>query len=186
MKKLAFYAIAAALFAAVMSGCSQRSSVLNLTPYQSTSNQMGYQKNIRINSIEDARANKSIVATITGSNGNVKEYVTLQNSIESWLQDGLSTELKRLGANLSDFGDIVVDVRIVELKANLSGYSTDNLKGSAKLAITVKRGDQTITKNVSQEQTKFAPIHTSGAFKSFFDELLQDIVKRAAIQILKS
>ena len=147
---------------------------------------MGYQKNIRINSIEDARANKSIVATITGSNGDVKEYVTLQNSIESWLQDGLSTELKRLGANLSDFGDIVVDVRIVELKANLSGYSTDNLKGSAKLAITVHRGDQTITKNVSQEQTKFAPIHTSGAFKSFFDELLQDIVKRAAIQILKS
>ena len=87
---------------------------------------------------------------------------------------------------MSDFGDIVVDVRIVELKANLSGYSTDNLKGSAKLTITVHRGDQTITKNVSQEQTKFAPIHTSGAFKSFFDELLQDIVKRAAIQILKS
>ena len=185
MKNFAFFAFIT-LFAVILGGCAQRNSVLNLAPYQSTSNQAGYQKNIRINSVEDARANKSIVATITGGNGNVKEYVTLQNGIEGWLRDGLGTELKRLGANLSDFGDVVVDVRIVELKANLSGYSTDNLKGSAKLAITVKRGDQTITKNVSQEQTKFAPIHTGGAFKSFFDELLQDIVKRAAIQILKS
>ena len=40
---------------------------------------------------------------------------------------------------MSDFDNIVVNVRIVELKANLSGYSTDNLKDSAKLAITVKR-----------------------------------------------
>ena len=139
MKNFAFFAFIT-LFTVILSGCAQRNSVLNLAPYQSTSNQAGYQKNIRINSVEDARANKSIVATITGGNGNVKEYVTLQNSIEGWLQDGLSTELKRLGANLSDFGDVVVDVRIVELKANLSGYSTDNLKGSAKLALCEEFG----------------------------------------------
>ena len=85
MKNFAFFAFIT-LFAVILSGCAQRNSVLNLAPYQSTSNQAGYQKNIRINSVEDARANKSIVATITGGNGNVKEYVTLQNSIEGWLE----------------------------------------------------------------------------------------------------
>lgn len=82
--------------------------------------------------------------------------------------------------------DLIVDIKIVELRANLSGYGSDNLKGNAKLLLTIKKGETTITKNVAQSQTKFALIHTSGVFDKFLNELLSDIVKRAALQIIKS
>lgn len=168
-------------------GCSQRSAVLNLNTYQSTSNSLGFSRQVHINSITDMRQNKSVVATITNSKGDVSEYVTLQNDINEWLRDGITKEIARLGASVDSFSnDLIVDIEIHELKANLSGYGTDNLKGGVKLLLTIKRGDTTITKNVAQSQTKFAPIHTSGAFNSFFKELLDDIVKRAALQILKS
>ncbi|MGB2551992.1 YajG family lipoprotein [Campylobacter sp. MOP51] len=183
MKKYILIALLPFLFL----GCAQQSSVLNLSPYNSTSNSLGFAKQVQINSVIDNRQNKSIVATITNSKGDVSEYVTLQNDISVWLKDALEKEISRLGGQVVSFSsDIIVDVEIVWLKANLSGYSTDNLKGEAKVMLTIRRGDQTITKNVAQTQTKFAPIQTSGAFDKFIDELLSDIVKRAAVQILKS
>jgi hypothetical protein len=171
----------------IFTGCSQRSSVLNLDAYISNSQKLGFEKNIKINSVIDNRSNKSIIATITDSSGKVDEYVMLQNDLAQWVEDGLKKELTKLGANLNGYeDDIVVDVKIVELKANLSGYSTDNLKGNVNFQITVEKDNKTITKNIAQEQSKFAPIHTEGAFKSFFEELMQDIIKRVAIQIIKN
>ena len=179
--------MAATILALFFTGCAQRSSVLNLQSYATNSQKTNYQKNIRINSVTDERSNKSIIATITDSDGNVDEYVTLQNDLAQWVSQSVEKELKQLGASLDGAEqDVAVDIKILELKANLTGYSGENLKGGVKMQIILTFGDQTVTKNVSQEQAKFAPIHTSGAFKSFFDELLQDIVKRAAIQILKS
>lgn len=179
--------ILSVLIAFAFLGCSQRSDVINLSPYQSNSSNLGFNRQIHINSVTDMRQNKSVIATITDSKGSVSEYVTLQNDIKAWLQDGITNELVRLDGNVSNFSnDLIVDIKIVELRANLSGYGSDNLKGNAKLLLTIKKGETTITKNVAQSQTKFALIHTSGVFDKFLNELLSDIVKRAALQIIKS
>lgn len=184
MKNLLFLSAILMIF---LSGCSQRSSVLSFDPYTTNSQKLSTQKHVLINSVTDARNNKSIIATITDGNGNVDEYVMLQNNLAQWVEDGLRKELTNLGADLNGYeSDMVVDIKIIELKSNLSGYSTDNLKGDVKFQITIKQGDKTITKNIAQEQSKFAPILTGGAFKSFFDELMKDIIKRTAMQIVKN
>ena len=81
--------IAATILALFFTGCAQRNSVLNLQPYATNSQKTNYQKNIRINSVTDERNNKSIIATITDSDGNVDEYVTLQNDLAQWVSQSV-------------------------------------------------------------------------------------------------
>ena len=64
--------------------------------------------------------------------------------------------------------------------------STDNTKGNIKITLKIQKGDQSIVKNISNNQTKFELIRTGGAFKSFLTEIINDAIKRTAIAILNS
>lgn len=165
-------------------GCSQKGSVLVLEPYTNSKNQDKINKEININKINDLRKNKGVVATILDSNGATKDYIMLQNDLSSWVNSSLRSELASRGVNLSTNGT-KVEVDIISLNATLQGYLTDNLKAIAKFEVRIYKDDGTIiTKNISQSQSKFVPIHTSGAFDPFIWDLLRDIIIKTANQIL--
>lgn len=167
-----------------LAGCGGVStSVLNLSPYQ-VSGKFSSNADITINSIRDTRQSTSNIATITDSSGTVKEYIVLQDSLETWFNDALLRELKQSGARVNQGGETIVDVEITELKANLSGYAKDNLKGTGSVVVKIDNGEKVTTKRISQPQTQFAPIPTAGAFSPFVKDLLDDIVKSTAKAIL--
>lgn len=170
-----------------LAGCTQKNSVINLAPYKSTSSPMAANKEVQINQITDSRQNKSVVGTITDSKGAVSGYITFQNELSSWLNDAIKDEISRLGGEVVSFSnDTIVDIDISQLSANLSGYGKDNLKGEVKIRLVIKKDGKTITKNVAQSASEFAPLPLPRAFDKFIKELLNDIVKRTAVEILKS
>lgn len=180
MKKIFTFA----LFLLFFVGCSQKGTVMILQPYTNSGNQNKINKEIYISQINDVRKNKGVIATILDSKGSTKEYVMLQNNLAGWVDSSLRSELASRGANLSSNGTRI-EVDIVSLNATLQGYAKDNLKAVAKFEIRIYKDDgTTITKQVSQSQSKFAPIHTGGAFDPFIWELLRDLVAKAANQIL--
>ncbi|WP_033916706.1 YajG family lipoprotein [Campylobacter sputorum] len=165
-------------------GCSQKGTVIMLQPYTNSGNQSKINKEIFISKINDLRRNKGVIATILDSQGSTKEYVMLQNNLASWIDSSLRSELASRGANISSNGTRV-EVDILSLNATLQGYAKDNLKAEAKFEVRIYKDDGTIiTKHVSQSQSKFAPIHTGGAFDTFIWELLRDLVTKTANQIL--
>lgn len=170
-------------------GCSQKSSVLTLSNYQSQSSQKFSGANVYIGEIKDSRTNQSVIATITDSKGSVDEYVTLQNNLVQWFRTALTKELTSLGANvIADRAgaNLVVDINIAQLVANLSGYSSENTSAKAELFLKIYKGDTTYTKRVAQSQSKFSPVITGGAFTPFVEDMLKDVVKKSAEQILNS
>ncbi|ASM37489.1 YajG family lipoprotein [Campylobacter sputorum] len=165
-------------------GCSQKGTVIILQPYTNSGNQSKLNKEIFISKINDLRKNKGVIATILDSQGSTDEYVMLQNNLAQWVDSSLRSELASRGANISPNGTRV-EVDILSLNATLQGYAKDNLKAEAKFEVRIYKDDgTTITKHVSQSQSKFAPIHTGGAFDPFIWELLRDLVTKTANQIL--
>ncbi len=181
MKNLIFILIAGAIFW----GCSgePRHSVLGLPSYQAAGNYKT-KKSVYIASVEDKRKNKAVSATITDKKGTVSEYIMLSGDVAQWFENALTSELKKSGATVKSPSDISVEVEINELRANLSGYTGENLKGECAITLRIYRGDEIITKKLAGPQSKFAPIHTTGAFETLFKDLMSDMVKRAAKAIL--
>ncbi|AII14265.1 hypothetical protein CIG2463D_0401 [Campylobacter iguaniorum] len=177
--------VLATIFAFLVIGCSSTNSVLSLPAYEAKGISVTPGANIIINSITDKRKNTSVIATISDSKGTVDEYVTLGGDLTKWFGESLQKELLKSGASLGGGDDAkVVDITITELKANLSGYTKDNMKGNCEIYIKIYRDGMTITKRISQPQTQFAPIHTAGAFDPFVKEILDDMVRRTAKAIL--
>ncbi|MBE3610602.1 YajG family lipoprotein [Campylobacter californiensis] len=179
------------LFAALLallafSGCSPTQSVVNLEPYNTKATSKTSYKDVYIANIHDNRKNKSVVATITDSKGSVKEYVMLQNDLASWFNEALTTELKANGANVGNLSGVVAEIYINEFSANMSGFASDNTRGNIKILLKIQKGETTITKNISNEQTKFELIPAGNAFKTLLRDMINDAVKRVAIQILNS
>ncbi|ANE34995.1 hypothetical protein CHL_1694 [Campylobacter hyointestinalis subsp. lawsonii CCUG 27631] len=172
-------------FCIFMVGCSSSNSVLLLSPYQAKG--VGSSANsIVINSIIDKRKNQSVIATISDKQGTVSEYVTMGTDLTKWFGDALKTELIKSGVKFGGEDSKIVDITITELKANLSGYSRDNLKGNCEVYIKIYKDGVTTTKRIAQPQTEFAPILTGGAFEPFIQSLLNDMVVRTAKAIVKN
>ncbi|MPB50619.1 YajG family lipoprotein [Campylobacter fetus] len=165
-------------------GCSNTTSVLTLSPYEAKVVNVRSNSNIIINSILDKRKNQSVVATITDKKGTVSEYITLGNNLTNWFSDALIKELKKNGAVFGGDDAKVVDITITELKANLSGYSKDNMQGTSEIYIKIYKDGVTTTKRIAQPQTEFVPIATGGAFEPFIKTLLDDMIARTAKAIL--
>ena len=185
MNKFKFLAIFG-LFVLFLTGCAPSQSVVAFDPYKAAASQQNSGFESYISAVHDNRKNKSTIATITDSKGTVKEYVVLQNDLAAYFSDSLKKELMARGANVNGMGGVVVEIFINEVEANMRGYGTDNTKGNIKITLKIQKGDQSIVKNISNNQTKFELIRTGGAFKSFLTEIVNDAIKRTAIAILNS
>lgn len=165
--------------------CSQRSSVLTLTPYAQTGD-FNANKAIFIEVINDKRANKSIIASVQDKNGNVDEYVVLQNDLTAWFLQGLKNELKIKGVNVADNeidASAKAAIDIGTANAEIKGFGKENMSGKAEIFITIKKGETRYTKRVAQSQSEFAAIPTGGAFTPFVENMLKDVIKKSAEQI---
>ena len=186
MSKFKFLAIFG-LFVLFLSGCAPTQTVVAFDPYKAiVSNQQNSGFEVYISAVHDSRKNKSTIATITDGKGTVDEYVVLQNDLATYFGDSLKKELIAHGANVNGMGGVVVEVFINEFEANMSGYNSDNTKGKIKITLKIQKGDQSIIKNISNNQTKFELVRTGGAFKPFLTDIINDAVKRSAIAILNS
>ena len=185
MSKFKFLAIFG-LFVLFLSGCAPTQTVVAFDPYKTAASQQANGLEVYISAVHDSRKNKSTIATITDGRGTVKEYVVLQNDLSTYFGDALKKELTARGANVNGMGGVVVEIFINEFTANMSGYGGDNTKGKIDITLKIQKGDQTITKNISNNQTEFALIRTGGAFKPFLTDIINDAVKRSAIAILNS
>ena len=181
MSKFKFLAIFG-LFVLFLSGCAPTQTVVAFDPYKTAASQQANGLEVYISAVHDSRKNKSTIATITDGRGTVKEYVVLQNDLATYLK----RELAARGANVNGMGGVVVEVFINEFEANMSGYGSDNTKGKIKITLKIQKGDQSIIKNISNNQTKFELVRTGGAFKPFLTDIINDAVKRSAIAILNS
>ena len=185
MSKFKFLAIFG-LFVLFLSGCAPTQTVLAFDPYKTAASQQANGLEVYISAVHDSRKNKSTIATITDGKGTVKEYVVLQNDLATYFSDSLKRELAARGANVNGMGGVVVEVFINEFEANMSGYNSDNTRGKIKITLKIQKGDQSIIKNISNNQTKFELVRTGGAFKPFLTDIINDAVKRSAIAILNS
>lgn len=165
----------------VLAGCFGSSSVLMLKEYNPTM-QISSHKSVLINSISDTRANQSIVATITDSKGSVEHSIMLGASLKDIFAKALKEQLRASG--VTNGRDIIVDIEITEFSANLSGYSGENLKGKSKVIIKIKKGDTTITKTISQPQSKYVLLPRVAEFEPFITDMLNDMVLSSAKAIL--
>ena len=177
MNKFKFLAIFG-LFVLFLTGCAPSQSVVAFDPYKAAASHQNSGFEAYISVVHDNRKNKSTIATITD--------VVLQNDLATYFSDSLKKELMARGANVNGMGGVVVEIFINEFEANMSGYGTDNTKGNIKITLKIQKGDQSIVKNISNNQTKFELIPTGGAFKSFLTEIINDAIKRTAIAILNS
>ena len=182
MKKVIFTAILAIFFA----GCSQTSSVLTLEPYMAHGIKTKNPNSVSINSIKDKRENQSTIATVKDGKGNVMEYITLQNKLSVWFDDAIKQELIARGVSIDESALSKVNIEIGKLKAQIEGYSKENMSGYGEIFITIYKGNETITRQVRQTQSEFAPIRTGGALTPFVKELLNDLVAKTADQIINS
>ena len=174
------------LFVLFLTGCAPSQSVVAFDPYKATASQQNSGFEVYVSAVHDNRKNKSTIATITDSKGSVEEYVVLQNDLATYFGDSLKKELIAHGANVNGMGGVVVEVFINEFEANMSGYNSDNTRGKIKITLKIQKGDQSIIKNISNNQTKFELVRTGGAFKPFLTDIINDAVKRSAIAILNS
>ncbi|PSM51550.1 hypothetical protein CBLAS_1475 [Campylobacter blaseri] len=165
-------------------GCGPKNKAISLNQYSTHSKITD--KNIEkiyINSINDNREIKNYVATVKDRYGNIKEYINLNGNLEIWFKESLVKELYSRGISVIDSADTVVDINLTKFSGNLQGFSGENLSAEARLTINFKRWNNTIKKDVSQTQSKFTPLVNGGAFDSYLNDLLKDMVIRTAKQI---
>ncbi|NLY03855.1 MAG: hypothetical protein GXZ15_03340, partial [Campylobacter sp.] len=171
-------------------GCSSKNSILNLHSYNAISKSAPIFKSIYISDVKDSRESKNLVGTIKDGDGNIKEYIVLNQSLDLWFKDALSKELNSRGisveTNPAASVDAIVKADISKFNAILMGFDKENLSGEAAVAIELKKADKSITKQISQKQSEFVVIKNSSAFSPFMLNLLNDIVVKSAENIENS
>ncbi|MCI6988332.1 MAG: YajG family lipoprotein [Campylobacter sp.] len=174
------------IIALVFVGCSKNATVVNLGSYQTLSDKAYNDKFVTINSVKDTRENPNLIGEFLDSDGAVKSQAFLSSSLDEWLKDALTKELKALGVTVSDNADTSVDVRISSAKATIQSFKKDNLKASVELFLSIQKGETTITKRVAQSGSKFVAIASNSDIEPYMRELLYEIVKQSAKQIANS
>lgn len=182
MKKIIYLMLI--VFAIV--GCSNKNRVLTLYDYGTYAKSAPSSKSVFIESVKDDRKNKNVVAKVKDKSDMVTEYVVLTQDLSAWYKDALSNELVAHGISSDGFPqntDAVINLTIKDLDGTLQGYSKDNMKANALVLLEIKKGNKTITKQVSQNQSQFAVMQKGTSFTPFMQELLRDMVMKTAKEI---
>lgn len=171
-------------FLTLFFGCSQKSDVISLPIYQANGVKTATNRQICNLNFEDKRTNKSVIATIKSDNGDVKQYLTADKDLKIWFLDALNSEFKARGINVGcDNSQNSINISFASFKAQIQGFSRENMSGSGEIFITIKKDNTTFTKRVSQTQSEFSPLMSVSSLNTFIENLLKDLVLKTAEQI---
>lgn len=177
MKVLRNLIVFGVLFFAI--GCAAGQTFISLSSYNIQGGKSS-NKPIVVASVIDARQNKDVIATITDADGSVNEIVILNTDIADYFKNSLVGELNSRGVFDGNENAIIANIIITELNANMSGYSSDNMKADIKLILKARIGNEEIVKNFTDHQTKFELIQTASAFSPMIKSMIDEMIVRVA------
>ncbi len=165
-------------------GCAYRGKVLQVEPYKTTfiASTPQHQK-IYIQDVKDTRANKSIIAVVTNSDGDDLGYDTSSTDFVKWYKDALKKSLKANGYEVvkspkNAQKKITLQLKNLLVTFNKSNLTKANLFGYIKLKLIIQQNNQTITKQISERIKNYTPlIADTKDFKKEIKTLLNDSVK---------
>ncbi len=182
MKKLSLILTMIGIF--FFSGCSYKNSSITVEPYKvSFLSFKNTHKNVYLNSFKDERVNKKIVAVVTNSNGDNLGYTTTDVNFAAWYKNALKKALNANGFIVTDnpnSADMQINLTLNELLVtfNKSELIKENLTGSISLQLVIKKANETITKTISENISKYNGLTVSKeTFKKQVQTLLNDSVK---------
>lgn len=182
MKKLGLIVAVTGIF--LFSGCSYKNSSITVEPYKvSFLSFKNAHKSVYLNSFKDDRVNKKIVAVVTNNNGDNLGYATTDVDFKAWYKNALKKALNANGFIISknpNSADIKINLTLNELLVtfNKSELTKENLTGTISLELVIKRANETITKTISENISKYNGLSVSNeTFKKQIQTLLNDTVK---------
>ncbi len=182
MKKLSLVFMVIAIF--LLSGCSYKGSSITVEPYKvSFLSFKNAHKSIYLSSFKDERVNKKIVAVVTNNNGDNLGYATTETDFKIWYKNALKKVLSLNGFTVitsPNHADMQLNLILYKLLVtfNKSELIKENLTGTISLKLIIKKGDKTITKNISENISKYNGLIASNeTFKKVIETLLNDSVK---------
>ena len=171
-----------------LSGCSYKNTSLSIEPYKV--NFLSFNsvnRSIFIDSIEDKRAHKNIVAVITNNNGDNLGYKTTQSDFVLWYKNALEKALKANGFKVAiskKSADLSIKLYIKKILVtfNKDILTKENLTGNISLILVIKEGKDTITKKISENISKYNGLTVSDEtftkeIKILLDDSIRLIVK---------
>ena len=182
MKKLSLVFIVIGIF--LLSGCSYKGSSIDIKPYQvSFLSFKNAHKSVYLSSLKDERVNKKIVAVVTNNNGDNLGYATTNVNFITWYKNALKKALNANGFITTDdpnSANMQINLILNELLVtfNKSILTKENLTGTISLKLIVKKGRETITKNISENISKYNGLTVSNeTFQEQVETLLNDSIK---------
>ena len=182
MKKLSLVFMVMAIF--LLSGCSYKGSSITVEPYKvSFLSFKNAHKSVYLSSFKDERVNKKIVAVVTNNNGDNLGYATTETDFKIWYKNALIKALNANGFVISknpNSADIQINLILNKLLVtfNKSILTKENLIGTISLKLIVKKGRETITKNISENISKYNGLTVSNeTFLKQVETLLNDSIK---------
>ena len=176
-----------------LTGCTYKQTPLSFSPYMPKQGQIVIGKSVQkvyLKSVIDMRTKDSIVAIATNDRGEKLGTASAMTRIYSWLFDAATKGLQIRGVEVVDHpvkGVPVVNMALMELFATYNGALLEgkNMKAVMDVQVSIIDGDKTVTKNVSQRQSKWSgPIYSSDAFEPFLQTLMEDIAARLVENII--
>ncbi len=182
MKKLGLILTMIGIF--LFSGCSYKNSSITVEPYKvSFLSFKNAHKSVYLNSFKDERVNKKIVAVVTNSNGDNLGYATTDVDFKAWYKNALKKALNANGFIVTtnpNNANIKTDLILNELLVtfNKSELTKENLTGTISLQLVIKKANETITKTISENISKYNGLSVSNeTFKKQVQTLLDDSIK---------
>ncbi len=167
-----------------LSGCSYKNTSLDIKPYKV--NFLSFNnvnRSVFIDSIKDERAHKNIVAVITNNNGDNLGYKTAQTDFVYWYKNALDKALKANGFNVTGLekdADLSIKLFIKKILVtfNKDILTKENLTGTISLTLIIKENKETITKNISENISRYNGLTVSDeTFTKEIKTLLDDSIK---------
>lgn len=168
--------------------CSQSSNVISLPKYEMNAKTADMTRAITLR-VSDQRAKKDHIAVLTNASGDVNEFILPKGDLSAWLEDSLRAKLATKGISVikdEQMADFKTNVYIKNLIGKIDGIGSQNMSGDFEILIELIRGNQTITKRITQPQTDFAMVPSMKYLEPFMQGLLKDIVERSANEIATS
>ena len=182
MKKLGLILTLIGMF--LFSGCSYKNSSIIVEPYKVNFLSLkNTHKSIYLNSFKDNRTNKNIVALITNDNGDNLGYATTEVDFKAWYKNALEKALNANGFSITknpNNANIKINLTLNRLLVtfNKSKLTKENLTGTISLQLVIKRANDTITKTISENISKYNGLTVSNeTFQKQIQILLNDSIK---------
>ena len=166
-------------------GCTKRLET-NLDPYVTM--YQNKKQNISVNflGVEDKR-DTTIVSTVL-DDGVVQEQYGVSNNIKIWYREAFIRELKNIDMYENNMAmvAILVNIKKIEATYNKDRLDKKNMQAEISLELVIKKGNKTITSNISIHQTAYKLIVSDASdFANILNETMQDSVSKTVSILIK-